>query len=102
MNWDCRRWTSPAWPDVGHAVEQVLEHDPDLHAGQVGPEAEVRAAAPEGDVRVGVTADVEGVGVVEDVLVAVGRGVEEDDLVALGDVGPAEGERRTWPCGGSS
>ena len=49
--------------DVGHAVEQVLEHDPDLHAGQVGPEAEVGAAAAEGDVGVGVPGDVEGVGV---------------------------------------
>src|ERR1700679_1142199 len=27
--------------DVGNPVEQVLEHDPDLHPGQVGPQAEV-------------------------------------------------------------
>ncbi len=39
------------------------------------------AAAAEGDVGVGVAADVEGIGVAEDVLVPVGRGVEEDDLV---------------------
>ena len=76
----------PGLADVGHAVEQVLEHDPDLHAGQVGAEAEVGAAAAEGDVGVGVAPDVEGVGVVEDALVAVGRGVEEDDLVAGGDL----------------
>ena len=69
--------------DVGQAVEEVLEHDPDLHAGQVGAQAEVGAAAAEGDVRVGVPADVEDVGMLEDVLVPVGRGVEEDDLVAL-------------------
>ena len=76
--------------DVGQAVEQVLEHHLDLHAGQVGPQAEVRAAAAEGDVGVGVPADVEDVGVLEDVLVAVGRGVEEDDLVALLDRRPAQ------------
>ncbi len=34
--------------------------------------------------------DVEGVGVGEDVLVPVGRGVEEDDLVAGGDLGAAQ------------
>ena len=72
--------------DVGQPVEQVLEHDPDLHAGEVGAEAEVRAAPAEGDVGVGVAPDVEGVGVVEDALVPVGRGVEEDDLVARGDL----------------
>jgi hypothetical protein len=45
--------------DVRDAVEEVLEHDPDLHPGQVGPEAEVGAAAAEGDVGIGLAGDVE-------------------------------------------
>ncbi len=88
--------------DVGHPVEQVLEHDPDLHAGQVGAEAEVGSAAAEGDVGIGVAADVEGVGVVEDGLVAVGRDVEEDDLVVRLDRLAAELDVDGRLCGGSS
>src|SRR3546814_17000255 len=57
----------------------------DLGAGEAGAEAVVHPAPAEGDVVVGGAADVEGVRVVEDVLVAVGGGVVEDDLVAGGD-----------------
>ena len=38
---------------VGHPVEKVLEHHPDLHAGQIGPQAEVGPTGTERDVRVG-------------------------------------------------
>jgi len=44
----------------------MLEHDPDLHAGQVGAQAEVGATGPEGEVGVGVAGDVEGLRVGED------------------------------------
>ena len=37
---------------VGDALEHLLEDEPQLHAGQVGAEAEVVAAAAEGDVLV--------------------------------------------------
>src|ERR1700677_3733307 len=71
---------------VGYAVEEAVEHDHDLHAGQIGPQAEVRPAPAEGDVVVGGAGDVERVGVLERRLVAVGRGVPEDHLVALLDL----------------
>ena len=70
-------------PDVGHPPEQLPEHHGDLAAGQVGAEAEVRARAAEAEVVVRRAADVEAERVVEDGLVAVGRGVPEHDLVAL-------------------
>ena len=63
-------------------MDELLEHDPDLHTGQVGAEAEVRAAAAEADVFVGGAQDVEAERVVEHVFVAVGRDVPDADLVA--------------------
>jgi hypothetical protein len=45
--------------DIGHAVQQVLEHDPNFHAGQVGAQTEVRSATAKGNVRVGVAPDIE-------------------------------------------
>src|ERR1700733_2097175 len=57
--------------DVGYPFEQAIEHDHDLHACEVRPQAEVRSAAAEGDVVVRGSSDVEGVRVVEGVLVAV-------------------------------
>ncbi len=61
--------------------EQLLEHDPHLGPGQVGPEAVVGADA-EGDVGVGAPVDAELVGRVEHVLVPVRRLVEHEHLVA--------------------
>src|SRR5690606_36016094 len=52
--------------------------------------AEVGAAAAEADLRVGVAADVEDLGVLEDGGVAVGGAVEDDDLVVFLDVLAAE------------
>ena len=45
------------------AGEDLLEHDPGLEAGQVGAQAEVRAAGAEGHVVVRVAGEVEPVGV---------------------------------------
>src|SRR5690606_2422309 len=61
--------------DAGQPGEQLTEHRLDLLPGEVGAEAEVRAGAAEPDVRVGVTGDVEAIGVGEHRLVAVGRAV---------------------------
>ncbi len=76
--------------NVGKALEEAPEHHVDLLAGEMGPEAEVRPRRAEADVGVGVAAHVEGVGVVEHVLVPVGRVVEHDDLVAFVQLGLAE------------
>ena len=62
-----------------------MEDGAHFPAGQVCAEAEVLAVAAEGEVVVGLAADVELVGVVEDVLVAVGGGVPEHDGLALAD-----------------
>ena len=86
-------------PDVGEVAEELAEHHRDLAPGQVGAEAEVRARGAEADVGVGVAQHVEALGVLEHVLVAVGRVVEEDDLVALGEGrGPTASSAR-WRCG---
>src|SRR5690606_29585145 len=63
--------------DVGDLVGDLVEHQPDLHAGQVGADAVVRAVAAEAQMRVGVAQDVEAERVVEHVLVVVGRTVEQ-------------------------
>ena len=73
-------------PDVGDPSEQPVEHHHDLHPSEVRTEAEVGPASAEGDVVVRRAGDVEGVGVLEGVLVTVGRGVPEHDLVALLDL----------------
>ena len=62
----------PAELEVGEAREQMAEHDADLAAGEVGAEAEVRAAAAERHVGVGLAPDVELLGIVERTGVAVG------------------------------
>ena len=71
--------------DVGQALDDLAHGRLDLGAGEAGAEAEVLAAAAEGHVVVGRAADVEGVRVLEHLLVAVGGGVVHDDLVALLD-----------------
>ena len=45
MKFDWSRSGSPDGADVGHPLEQLLEHHGDLAPGQVGAEAEVRARA---------------------------------------------------------
>ena len=73
--------------NVGQALEEAPEHDVDLLAGQVRAEAEVRAGGAEADVGIGRAPHVEGVGVVEHVLVPVGRVVVHDHPVALVHLG---------------
>lgn len=64
------------------AREELLEEDPPLEARELGAEAELLSEA-EGELRVGVPPCVEAVGVREDFLVAVRRGVHHHHLVAL-------------------
>ncbi len=68
--------------DVGHAVGDRVEDQLDLQPGQVDPEAVVRTGATEAQVRVRAAQDVEPLRVVEDVLVEVGRPVEQADPLA--------------------
>ena len=77
---------SPTTSMSGRRVEELAEDDRDLAAGEVRAEAEVRTGPAEADVRVGVARHVEALGVVEHAGVAVGDAVEQDDLVALGEV----------------
>ena len=83
---------------VGHAGQQPLDHDAQLQAGQLVAQAEVGAEA-ERHVRVGVARDVEGVRVLEDRLVPVGRRVEQEQLLALLDLRARPARRRGWRCG---
>src|SRR5947207_8718208 len=69
--------------------QHLLEHDAHLQAGEVGAETEVHAVA-EGEVRVGVAADVEVHRPGKHRLVAVRRGLPEQDLVARLDRVTAE------------
>lgn len=50
----------------------LVEDQPDLHAGQIGTDAVVRTVAAEGQVGVGGPRDVELERIVEDVLIEVG------------------------------
>ena len=68
---------------VGETRGDLLEDELQLHAREVGAEAEVVAAAAERDLRVGVALDVEREGIVEHVLVAVRRDVPHHDLRRL-------------------
>src|SRR5688572_17000533 len=71
--------------DLRIAPERLLHEGPQLEPRQGGAQAVVAAARAEGLV-LGPAAQVEGVGVVVDVLVAVGRDVPHGDLVALADL----------------
>ena len=64
---------------VGDDVERHLQ----LESGEVGPDAEVGAASAEGDVGVRGAADVEAPGIVEHLLVEVGRGEVKAHPLAL-------------------
>src|SRR5581483_7361897 len=70
--------------EVGQLLEQLLEQHAQLEAGQAGAQAEVGTEA-ERHVLVRRAADVERRSVGEHVLVAVGRRVEEEQLLALRD-----------------
>src|SRR5438445_949360 len=70
--------------DVGQAAEQLLEHDPDLQAREVGAEAEV-GADPEAEVVVRMPSDVEAVGMGEVLLVAVRGAVPERHPLVFAD-----------------
>src|SRR5918997_4519079 len=63
--------------DVRHPIGDRLEDEVDLQASEVGAQAEVRAAATEAEMRVGAAGDVEALRLVEDLLVEVGRAVEQ-------------------------
>ena len=73
---------------VGDAGVQLLEGDAQLHAGEVGAEAEVVAAA-EGEVLVRLAVEVDDVGG-ELGLVVVGGAEHEGDAVALLDLDVVE------------
>src|SRR5437763_15069420 len=68
--------------DVGHHARDLGEDGAQLRARERGAEAVVRPAAAEARMTVGVARDVEAPGVLESRLVAVGRVVEEDHLLA--------------------
>src|SRR3954451_22636848 len=70
--------------DAGVALERLLDERAQLQPRERGAQAEVPAARAEGLV-LGVALDVEVVGVLVDVLVAVGRHVPHGHLVALAD-----------------
>src|SRR6188472_2460523 len=67
--------------DLADPRHELLEGDLDLEPGQVRAEAEMDAAGTEGHVQVRVAADVEAIGVVEHLLVAVPRREPGRDLV---------------------
>ncbi len=67
--------------DVAHAVAELVEHDANLEARQVGTETVVHAVA-ESEVRVRIAGEVEAEGLGEHTLVAVRGGLPEHDLVA--------------------
>src|SRR3954469_23472839 len=71
--------------EIGIPSQQDLEEDASLEPGQLGSDARVLAAA-ERYVRVGMSSDVEVLGVgSENLLIAVGGAVEHDDHVARAD-----------------
>src|SRR5882672_11641579 len=76
--------------DVRHGVGDGGEDELDLQLGQAGAQAVVRAEAAVAQVRVRVAADVEPPGLVEDLLVEVGRPVEQAQPVARLDLLAAE------------
>jgi hypothetical protein len=86
---------------VRYAVQEMVEHRPDLHAGQIRSQAEARPTASEGNVRVGIPRCVEALGRGEDRLIAIGRDVEKCHLVTRSDL--QSGTPCSWsPAGGSS
>src|SRR5674476_429740 len=70
-------------------IEQFVEDAPDLHPGQIGPQAEVGAIA-EGEMRVRVPPDIKTERVLEDRPVAIGRRPPQRHLVTLANRVPVE------------
>src|ERR1700730_13261640 len=63
---------------------ELTKHRLQLEARQIRPEAVVLADA-KGDVLIGIASDVQREGIRENILVTIGRGVEEREHVALAD-----------------
>src|SRR5216683_3356674 len=63
---------------------QLTKHRLQLEARQIRPQAVVLADA-EGDVLIGITSDVQRERILENILVTIGRGIEEREHVALMD-----------------
>ena len=72
----------------GHGIEPLLDGDAHLEFGEVEAETAVNSSA-EPDVRVGRTVEVDGVGPVEDPLVAVGGVPQDLDRIAGADRDPS-------------
>ena len=85
MRLEASRSGSPTRRMSGSLGQHLLEHRLDLHLGERGAQAVVRAATAERDVLVGRARHVEAVRVGEDVLVAVGGAVPDGDLLTLLD-----------------
>ena len=75
--------------DVGQSRQQLFEQNPDLGAGEVRAEAEMRSG-PEREVQVGRAIDVERVGIVEHVGVAIRARVDVEQHVAGCEGAPPE------------
>src|SRR5580692_2905617 len=73
----------PSQRCLGKLVGDHVEHHLQLQAGEVGPDAVVRAAAAEGHVGIWRATDVEPRRVVEDLLVEVGGGEVQADALPL-------------------
>ena len=89
--------------DVVQAFDELAEDDAQLEAGEVGAEAEVLADA-EAEVRVGRAVDAEGERLVEDLLVAIRRRVEQAEFSPAGMCWPRSstswiGVRQNWITG---
>src|SRR6476661_6683324 len=69
--------------DLWEAAQRFLDPQFELEARKAGAHAEMPPAATESLVRVGITANVEGLRILEDTRVAVRRHVPERQLVAL-------------------
>src|SRR5829696_3871763 len=76
--------------EVGQSLREQLERDTGLQAGERSPKAEVDAVAERYVLVRVLAAYVERVRVLEDALVAVGRGEEEHQPRALGDLDPGD------------
>ena len=90
MKFERRYSTSPSRLDVGQAASELVEDQAQLHAGQVGAEAEVGPPPPKAMCSLGERSMSKANGLVEHGLVAVGRDVPHDDLVAGLDLLAAE------------
>jgi hypothetical protein len=71
-------------------VQQLVEEHHELEARELNAEAVVPPVAAEGHVLVRAALDIEALRVLEDALVAVAGGIEEQQPVALADLLPTE------------